>query len=453
MRRLKYFIRSFFCVAMRRWKQSRESIYVPTTELGEEEPSSSPDDMSYKPFLVAPDPWKKVASDQDASPDKAKLHREPPSCPSHVPGVKVTKNAVRGGDGFLAKTTPGQNTSVFPLPLEIFDMIWAYLTPPESRAAFALTCRLFYRHFKLTPISTKATETLQLWLEKDVPNLYFCWLCNKLHTWCCGELRPMTEYQGPHPTRVLSYDKRCRYRKRSEHPASLGNAHNIKLETARLITNRHLYGEQHGPSPDALSFIRHRPVAGQKTGDVMIEESRRLRIINGELYVRESVVMYHKDGDEDALHAYLDLPGGQDIMPPACRHIASYSRISKAKLSRDVEGGYVSFIGPVLSCKYCYTDYHIRAQWQPADGPRPAGWVVGGTKWCALGSCRDLRDDKWNNAAMESIPFFAQPRSTHWSAGQVLRTWAAGEGSANVEDPDLDLIRNDIYPPIFVGPP
>lgn len=404
--------------------------------------------MAYEQSLVAAHTWKKKAPNEDASPDETEAHTElePPKCQLHVPGAKPKRNVPRGNTTVLTNTTPSKDTTVFPLPLEIFDMIWAYLTPPESRAAFALTCRLFYRHFNVAQIiDVRATETLQLWLEKDIPDLYFCGFCKKLHTWCCGEVRHRAGYEGQHPTRVLSYDKRCKYRNLSDHPASLGNAQNIKLETARLIMNRDLYGEEHGLSLDALSFSRHRPVAalaGQNTGDVIIEESRRLRIIAGELYVRENSVLYHKEGDENALRAYLDAPGGEDIMPPVCRHIASYSRIGKTKLSKNATGGYGDFIGPILSCRHCYTDYHIRARWHPADGRRPAGWAVGGTKWCALGACRDISDEKWNNAAVDASHFSVQPRATNWCAGIVIGRWAHGGGCASVEELDLDLMMN-----------
>ncbi|KAH6622561.1 hypothetical protein F5144DRAFT_550237 [Chaetomium tenue] len=411
--------------------------------------------MTDEQSLVAVDICKKEAPSEDASPDETKPHPEleMPKCQRHEPGAKLARNAPRGDTTVLTKATRSQDTCVFSLPLEVFHMIWDYLTPEESKTAFALTCRLFYRHFKVKRSIDR--EILQLWLEKDIPKLYWCPFCSKLHTWCCGEVGPMPGYEGRYPARVItSYDKGCKYRKLSGDPASPGNAQNIKLETVRLIINRHLYGEAHGLSPDALSFTRHRPVAAlsrQKTSDIMIEESRRLRVIDGELYVRENSVLYHKEGDEHALRAYLNVPGGEDIMPPVCRHIASYSRIDKTKLYKNETGGYGDFVGPILSCRHCYTDYHIRARWHPADGHRPAGWAVGGTKWCALGACRDLSDRKWLTAAMEEMPTSVPPRATDWCAGMVLSKWADGGESANVEELDLGLTMKVPYPSQFVG--
>ncbi|KAH6848038.1 hypothetical protein B0I37DRAFT_156294 [Chaetomium sp. MPI-CAGE-AT-0009] len=451
MPRIKRFIRSFLCLPWTRSQRSRDNWNKPTTK-GDEELFLSTDGISYERSIVVPDgPWKKDTQEQDSSPAVTELHLETLPCLLHAPDGRLAKDSSREQAASRSKTAPPHNPPVFTFPLEIFDMIWAYLTPPESRMAFSLTCRFFFDHYKPGLLNVDETKTLQLWLEKDIPNLYFCLLCKTLHNWCCGELRSFSRYEGRQPRRVLSFDKGCRFRKWSEHPASLGNAQHIKLETARLLINRHLYGEKHGPNLDVLSFRRHRPAAGQTTGSsIMVEESRRLRIIDDELYAEEKVLMYHKDGYEAALRDYLDAPGGEDILPPVCRHIGRYYRFGKTRPAKHTAEGF-EFIGPILSCKYCYTDYHIQARLQAGDGARPAGWTVSGTKWYTLGSCRDLLNDKWNNAAIDRVPFVVRSRSAHWPAGAVHRRWAFGSGYG-VGDVDRYLTRRDLSS-VSVGSP
>ncbi|KAK3293710.1 uncharacterized protein B0H64DRAFT_405315 [Chaetomium fimeti] len=454
MARFKRFIRSLFCLAQTRRQRYRDSSNISTTD-GKEKPSLSTDGMSDEQSVLISDLGKNDIQQQDSHAIETELCSKSPTCPLYSPDGRPAKDTATEKATTLTKITPSkkspEQTPVFPFPLEIFERIWAYLTPPESRMAFALASRFFFYHFKPGPLTTSQTQTLQLWLERDTPNLYFCWLCKRLHTWCCGELEFLREGEGRHPTRVLSFDKGCRFRKWSGHPASLGNAQNIKLETARLIMNRHFYGGEHGLGLDALCYRRQRLAAGQQGSSIMVEESRRLRVIDNELYVKEDVLMYHKDGHETALRDYLDAPGGEDILPPVCRHIGRYHRFGKSKATKPTPKAHAEFIGPILSCKYCYTDCHIVARWQAGDGARPAGWTVSGSKWYTLGSCRDLRNDKWNNAAIDFVRFHARPRaaSPDCPAGIVRGKWLFGNRYGR-KDVDVELV-NETSHPIFVG--
>ena len=143
-------------------------------------------------------------------------------------------------------TLPQTNPNAVPLPPELISRILSYL-PPESVVSFALTCRRFHPYMPSPPpttLSGQARQALLVWLEPENPRLYFCHPCNALHTWQCVPDR----YH-----RLTQYDRYCRDRRNPWYYfAGLPgiDSYQMNLALARLVMNRHLYGDLHAPRPN-----------------------------------------------------------------------------------------------------------------------------------------------------------------------------------------------------------
>lgn len=79
---------------------------------------------------------------------------------------------------------PSQHPTAFPLPPELVLMVFRYL-PKVSGICLALTCRgLYSGHFsESADLHPDEKREFLLLVERDVPGLYFCHHCVKLHTW------------------------------------------------------------------------------------------------------------------------------------------------------------------------------------------------------------------------------------------------------------------------------
>ncbi|KAL2019438.1 hypothetical protein VTK56DRAFT_9643 [Thermocarpiscus australiensis] len=266
-------------------------------------------------------------------------------------------------------------------------------------------------------LSEEARRTLLCWIEKEAPPLYFCHLCNDLHTW-----RRMKDYRG-----VVHYDKCCRRRSGCH---SLPHRNNITFPTARVVMNRHLYGEAHGPPVKVLRYTVKGPCCSND-GDVL-KQSWRALLIDDELYLEASVQLYHDKGRARILREHLN----NDRL--VCCHGGELDRVS------DSSDLFVT--GSLKSCRYCFTDYRVHVQWHPRTRTcwGPKGWVISLTRWHQLGSCRSPRDTKWFNYATGDCQRITAPRINSCEAGMVYRKWrsqdAEGAGvtgkGANLADDD-----------------
>ena len=117
-------------------------------------------------------------------------------------------------------------------PTEIIQLILGHL-PPESVAAFALTCRRFYLHLPSAPLNEEARLLLLVWIEKDISHLYLCYKCKDLHTWNQSTWDP-------------GYERHCRKREYVDRSV-------LRFTDGRLVINRHLYGKSHGPPLEAFN--------------------------------------------------------------------------------------------------------------------------------------------------------------------------------------------------------
>ena len=188
-------------------------------------------------------------------------------------------------DIFTTETLPPQSIAVS-LPPEIVSLILSHL-PPESVVAFGLTCRRFYAFVPSPPRLTEETRQILLqWLEKDTPSLYWCHRCNSLHTWRRVENR--------HRQGIVQYDKNCRKREHCHpSPRPPHRSYRLTFSLARVVMNRHLYGDLHGPPLEALSHDARHAESPEVYG-VMLTQSWTARIIGDGLYLRAKVQVYQK---------------------------------------------------------------------------------------------------------------------------------------------------------------
>ena len=312
-----------------------------------------------------------------------------------------------------------------PVPPEVCSLILSHL-PSESVVAFALTCRRSYHQFMLphSHLTEDARRTLLLWLERDTPNLYFCHRCTDLHTW-----RRVHRDPG-----IAHYDKCCRNRWNSPFlPGPPHTSYRLDFHIARLIINRHLHGEAHGPPLDALSYTAEKYDLGDSQDGVLVRQSWRGRIIDDELCLEASVQLYHDKGRTRILRQHLDKAAGE-TRTLGCGDVLVLGRSSNImkpaqypirELDREPNSPelFVPVTGTLKSCRSCFTDYRLDVAWHALDSSGPKGWVISVTRWHQLGSCRSPEDTKWNNFIKYYFDVTPNLRIETCEAGGVYRNW------------------------------
>lgn len=354
-----------------------------------------------------------------------------------------------------------QSAATFPfsLPQEINDMILSYL-PVESVIALALTCRLIYQTIpSLRFLDDEGRLNLLVLLEKDVPHLYACHQCLRLHTWRRMAIQP--DIRHPYSCGGRAYRTRTIINSR---PPSRQCAINYPL--ARLIVNRHLYGEQHGPPPEVLNRTAMENERCLRRG-VVLTQARSARVMDNELYLKTTVQVYLKESNRGVLRKRSDKvpPGDESFLRCSmtgerrpqvwrlvsearqlmygltedrtlvCQHIGSpwsatlcppfYSG-QPSDLFTSIDESLFPRTGKIRSCRYCFTDFRVDVQWYPPDSKGPKGWVVKITRWHQLGKCRSPLDAKWYNYREEEKWKITAPRmETSCSPGMIYRNWRA----------------------------
>lgn len=303
--------------------------------------------------------------------------------PSDIAGLADTS---KSGD----RTTPpiSNHSSTVPelgrlaFPPEITLIIMERLTKP-SQIALALTCRTMYRKYlpKSLEMTRTERETLLLWLEKDVPSLYYCHDCVELHEW---EEAWALDYEG---TRPWHWDlkKRCHQQPYFEGPLNRP----IPYRLARLVMNRHIHGAAHGIT---LWMLEKRDQAEKPLKkNINKTESCLFRIVDNKLMVSKSFSTFHKNGKARGLREYLEEEGIK-----ICEHIGHYDlytdrRIPELQLENKALRYFAPCIQPVRSCRFCMTDYCIDI----SRHEKKNGWAVKITTYQLLGSIRSPNDWNW----------------------------------------------------------
>lgn len=310
------------------------------------------------------------------------------------------------------------------------DIVLSHL-PSESVVAFTLTCRAFYSKYYLdqsTKLDGESRQTLLLWLEKDEPRLYYCHICNLLHRW------------GPRH-RILSalnnrLIRKCRIQSGYElyYSWSVYDFRpRVHFAHVRLVMNRHLFGEGHGPAVQTLNS--HGMSWSYITLDGIAEEnSARFRIIDSELYAEVANTFFNVGGHGVNFREGFNVRRSKTF----CTHLETptygtildgNSHFQSATIGENwPSDSPMAAFKSVLSCPICFVDYKVEISHRhPLFGVRDKVWSIKVTKWHRLGDGRHPSDPKWYNRGGAHLSKDIVPRSRMCPAGSIYQTWKADE--------------------------
>ncbi|KAK0663440.1 hypothetical protein QBC41DRAFT_284546 [Cercophora samala] len=320
------------------------------------------------------------------------------------------------------------------IPHGVIDMIIQHL-PPESVVSLALTCRnLSDRYLPQPALSHSSTRVLLEWLEQDIPHLYLCHDCNRLHRW-----RWILLQGGP----VLGF-RLCK-NPPGEHLtklATFGFGLPMTYAAARLAMNRHLHDYTHGP--DAGSIVPAVSHARNHLFHIDITRTWSAKIINDNLYVYGSAVYSierkrerNKKGTEESMRKLIETFGHLLVCPhlevPIDEPTSKPSKPIIAALARDRDSARLFCQTPedgkVGSCAICWTDYQIQISLHACNNSCKSAcrstrdWTIQIDRWHKLGACRSPRDLEWYNHETEYLDANETLRKDVCAAGDVCRTW------------------------------
>jgi hypothetical protein len=290
------------------------------------------------------------------------------------------------------------------LPPEIILIIVTYLDNP-STIALSLTCQNLHAlcFSRALHLNAQEKEYLLLSLERDVPNLYFCHRCTKLHPWY-----PRWGYAHHKYYKTLP----CQH----HHDKGLMLLPHLwwfSYHHARLFVNRHLYGPAHGLSLDRLDHNSRIHLLEPYKTKVVYSESLQARILDDRLLLSATTTMSNAKGEVRSLRDYVDEQG--DLICPhltMSRRRGKYVPVQLPELNVErvtevgrLEGvadpssvdksnrlGYFAPCRKSLgSCSVCLTDYDINITWN--DGK--SAFIITISTYHDLGQCRSPYDWSW----------------------------------------------------------
>ncbi|KAK2052880.1 hypothetical protein LY76DRAFT_305349 [Colletotrichum caudatum] len=340
-----------------------------------------------------------------------------------------------------ARLVPWQR-STLRLPPEIMLMVISYLSP-EAVLSLALTCRSLYcSYFPESPIlNTHSKDALLTLLERDVPKLLYCPECAILHPW--RRIRRCVVLSG------VRTGLSCRYNG-FHSPSRLGE---MTYHHARLIMNRHLYGNAHGFPVGILNEGKRQFYGGDVCADHMY--TWRARIIDNELFLHIHETVYHPEGDMFKLERWLYYAEEGRI----CKHRMAWDpprSNSRLNVGLDAElelnDGHCNSVplpafladmqrNTTLSCPLCPTDAEITTNWH---GGRKK-WSVEMKTWRQFGTCRSPSDPMW-----ESLTFTVHT-APPWNRQEEGYPPGAIRYKWNKADKGLEVFRYKKKPQVMVG--
>ena len=287
------------------------------------------------------------------------------------------------------------------LPLELLQTIASYL-PISAAASFALSSkyicyvvgRQYWHHIRFDPLEYKIFLGF---LEKDMPGHWLCTQCLTFHSkpiikghyhvarpeWKCAQ--PLS-YISPTMSRLFTY------------PST-----RISWLMVRMVTNRHLFGPEHGERLDTLS----EPSCKDSFKDGWGMMSTEACIVANELYVR---CQYR-----------ITIPSSENfgyIQPIAlCPHITWFdpenpvAPIIKFLLNHRNTASSEKCSG-LTQCRSCITEFKIQISQFKATGH-----VLEITYWKNLGAGRSPDDPKWAQQIM--CPRIPGLQAAKFSPGSV----------------------------------
>ncbi|KAK1584823.1 uncharacterized protein LY79DRAFT_560089 [Colletotrichum navitas] len=289
-----------------------------------------------------------------------------------------------------ARLVPWQR-STLRLPPEIMLMVISYL-PPEAVLSLALTCRSLYcSYFPESPIlNARSKAALLTLLERDVPKLLYCSECAILHPWRRVVHVLLSGVRSGNLCKTRGFNP----------PSQLGTPPYLH---ARLIMNRHLYGNAHGFPVGIFDKDATNLFAGCLPVDC--RSTWQARIIDDELFLYIHETAYPPEGDMFKLEQWLI----NDNRGRICKHGIVWN-LPRSTSRSNVEPGaelelydgrrnphpLPAFLANMrrnttLSCPLCPTDAEITTKWH---GGRKK-WSVEMKTWRQFGKCRSPSDPMW----------------------------------------------------------
>jgi hypothetical protein len=258
------------------------------------------------------------------------------------------------------------------LPVEPLLSI-AELSSAETLTCLALTCQRLYALFPPRPTVDKSFLLL---LEKDVPALYYCYHCGKLH--------PRRRRRDDNFSPLWKIAGRlCNYRDK----VFMLAAYYLPCVCARLVMRGHLNGAPRG-LPLSCIEIEYRLFLREY--DVEQHHVWRARIIDDELFLRSTYTIRQRQGNGQKLRQPLD-----SFLQYVCRHLYTHKNdfVDPDSLGRRIQGiGGLDESNLVVcatfeKCHTCQTDVKVKVAWHH-------GWV-NIIAYRSLGNCLDPSDEKW----------------------------------------------------------
>jgi hypothetical protein len=314
------------------------------------------------------------------------------------------------------------NLPALNLPLEIMLMIATHLDEC-TLVSLALTCRSLHGLWnpRYLPLQLAGKEKLLLLLERDIPFLYYCHYCIKLHHWHGRWSRSIAPWYQERLPCKNSLEKRLYHLPTCS----------IPYYHARLVMNRHIYGSKHGLP---LNILKNRAHSITHEDGGVCSVSQHARIFKDQLLVLSVITMTHLRGDSVSLRDRIDEYGW-----PVCEHLTlsqGYPDSIPTQLPELARKGNASrqFLtcGPAFgSCTFCLTDYTINIIWQGAR----KGYKIEVLVHRGLGDCRTPFNWHWRTISIRYPT--EQPRSAHLPdqrPGSIRDQWNKAGGAVDSTD-------------------
>ncbi|OTB04242.1 hypothetical protein M426DRAFT_23108 [Hypoxylon sp. CI-4A] len=291
-----------------------------------------------------------------------------------APGANPTTNSSTILDFFPAETI-----------LDILDHL-----PVEDKVCFGLTCTALHRFtYKIDKkrLDPQTKEAILIRLEKDHPGFFYCHSKEKLFPF------GSTYLSGPLPLHVLT--EQVKYFGVINFK---GSTFKLRYYEARLATNHHLHGPEHGISPSTLT---HRnPIL--RTSPESSPRNRRPKNLTFLPTGRPgSTQLFRTCNGKDLVGGSQDyLTKGEAFR--VCMHagvdVAAINCVKIPALDKGIsrESGYHG----TGSCIFCPTDWDCSVRWTGAKH----GWAVTIKTYHEVGDCRSPYDTKWQQMT-RATPF------------------------------------------------
>jgi hypothetical protein len=314
------------------------------------------------------------------------------------------------------------NLCALNLPPEIILMIATHLDEC-ALVSLALTCQSLHGLWerRSLPLQLAEKEKLLLSLEKDIPFLYYCHHCVKLHRWHGRWSRSIAPW----------YEERLPCKRSLDKHLYIPLTCHIPYYYARLVMNRHFYGSKHGLP---LHVLNERAQSYSHSDGVVNSVSQHARIFNDQLLVLSVISMMHLRGESVSLRSHIDSYGHS-----VCEHFTlsqgcpNSVPIQLPELAKkgNAPGQFLA-CGPAFgSCTFCLTDYSINVVWQGAR----KGYNIEVIVYRGLGDCRTPFNWHWRTISTRYPA--AELRSAYspdYRPGSIRDQWNEAGGIAEITD-------------------